>query len=78
MLEGRLLNTRVLPVLRRVQVWGGETLQTVHAVEKAAPMLALGHSCHKALRAAGVPVPGVRWSRRLAPQPADSRLAAQR
>lgn len=60
------------------QVWGGEALQTVHAVEKAAPMLALGHSCHKALRATGMPVPAVRWSRRLAPRPSDSRLAVQR
>jgi hypothetical protein len=59
------------------QVWGGKALQTVHAVEKAAPMLALGYSCQKALKAGGSDVPSVRWTRKLAPCPSDGRLAAQ-
>lgn len=68
-----LMHCRIL-----VQVWGGEALQTVHAVEKAAPMLALGFSCQKALRAAGMVVPSVRWSRKLAPRPSEVQLVAQR
>lgn len=58
-------------------MWGGKALQTVHAVEKAAPMLALGYSCQKALKAGGSDVPSVRWTRKLAPNPSDGRLAAQ-
>lgn len=58
-------------------MWGGSELQTVHAVEKAAPMLALGFACQKALRAGDAAIPSVRWSRKLAPDYSDNRAASQ-
>lgn len=46
-------------------VWGGATLKAVHAVEKSLEMMAVGHQCQTALRAASAPVPPVQWSRKL-------------